>query len=34
MLLNLCALEDWFLWIVRIHKPDTEDVDVYLLEGK
>jgi hypothetical protein len=34
VLLNLCALEDWFLWAVRVHKPETEDVDVYLLDGE
>ena len=24
-LLNLLWLEDWFLWAVRIHKPDPEE---------
>ena len=24
VLLNLLALEDWFLWVVRIHKPEIE----------
>ena len=28
VLLNLLALEDWFLWVVRIHKPTTEVVDL------
>ena len=28
VLLNLLALEDWFLWVVRIHKPETEVIDV------
>lgn len=29
ILLNLLALEDWFLWSVRIHKPvQTQDEDV------
>ncbi|KJZ74003.1 hypothetical protein HIM_06671 [Hirsutella minnesotensis 3608] len=25
LLLNLCALEDYFLWLVRIHKPVNHD---------
>lgn len=25
-LLNLLVLEDWFLWIVRIHKPESIDI--------
>ena len=24
-MLNLCAVEDWFLWVVRIHKPGCEE---------
>ena len=28
VLLNLLALEDWFLWVVRIHKPTSEVVDL------
>jgi hypothetical protein len=28
VLLNLLALEDWFLWVVRIHKPEAEVIDV------
>ena len=31
VLLNFLALEDWFLWCLRIHKPDIEASDV--LEG-
>jgi hypothetical protein len=27
VLLNLLALEDYFLWVVRIHKPETEALD-------
>lgn len=27
VMLNLCVVEDWFLWLVRIHKPSMEDVD-------
>ena len=26
VLLNLLALEDWFLWVVRIHKPENVEV--------
>ncbi|KAJ9245051.1 hypothetical protein DTO271D3_5377 [Paecilomyces variotii] len=29
VLLNLLPLEDYFLWLVRIHKPEQEIVDVY-----
>jgi hypothetical protein len=28
VLLNLLVLEDWFLWLVRIHKPDSVAVDL------
>lgn len=28
VLLNLLALEDWFLWVVRIHKPEVAVVDL------
>jgi hypothetical protein len=28
VLLNLLMLEDWFLWVVRIHKPEREVLDV------
>jgi hypothetical protein len=28
VLLNLLVVEDWFLWVVRIHKPATIAVDV------
>ena len=28
VLLNLLALEDWFLWVVRIHKPEAAVVDL------
>ncbi|KAM3086129.1 hypothetical protein ACMFMG_000267 [Clarireedia jacksonii] len=28
VLLNLLVLEDWFLWVVRIHKPEKEVLDV------
>jgi hypothetical protein len=28
VLLNLLALEDWFLWVVRIHKPELVAVDL------
>jgi hypothetical protein len=28
VLLNLLALEDWFLWVVRIHKPEAVVVDI------
>jgi hypothetical protein len=28
VLLNLLALEDWFLWAVRIHKPEAAVVDI------
>ncbi|RDW87516.1 hypothetical protein BP5796_03210 [Coleophoma crateriformis] len=28
VLLNLLALEDWFLWVVRIHKPRYVGMDV------
>ena len=28
ILLNLLPLEDYFLWLVRIHKPNTRIVDV------
>lgn len=27
-LLNLLVVEDWFLWVVRIHKPERVTVDV------
>ncbi|KAK0115707.1 hypothetical protein ONS95_000028 [Cadophora gregata] len=27
ILLNLLAVEDWFLWVVRIHKPESSFVD-------
>jgi hypothetical protein len=27
VLLNLLALEDWFLWLVRIHKPEAYVAD-------
>lgn len=27
VLLNLLVLEDWFLWVVRIHKPESVVVD-------
>lgn len=27
VLLNLLALEDWFLWLVRIHKPEADVID-------
>lgn len=29
VLLNLLPLEDYFLWLVRIHKPERQIVDVY-----
>ena len=28
VLLNLLALEDWFLWVVRIHKPESVIVEL------
>jgi hypothetical protein len=28
ILLNLLALEDWFLWVVRIHKPEAAVVGI------
>lgn len=28
VLLNLLVVEDWFLWVVRIHKPERVVVDV------
>lgn len=28
VLLNLLVVEDWFLWAVRIHKPERVVVDV------
>lgn len=28
VLLNLLALEDWFLWVVRIHKPERTVVEI------
>lgn len=28
VLLNLLVIEDWFLWVVRIHKPEKYVVDV------
>lgn len=28
ILLNLLPVEDYFLWVVRIHKPSTRTVDV------
>lgn len=28
VLLNLLPLEDYFLWVVRIHKPDPMEADV------
>jgi PAP2 superfamily len=28
VLLNLLALEDWFLWVVRIHKSEDGIVDI------
>lgn len=28
VLLNLLALEDWFLWLVRIHKPESVIADI------
>lgn len=28
VLLNLLALEDWFLWVVRIHKPERAVVEI------
>ena len=28
VLLNLLALEDWFLWVVRIHKPESVVVEL------
>lgn len=28
VLLNFLVLEDWFLWIVRIHKPEAVVVDI------
>lgn len=28
VLLNLVPLEDWFLWALRMHKPEVEAVDV------
>ncbi|EXJ90253.1 hypothetical protein A1O1_03352 [Capronia coronata CBS 617.96] len=31
MLLNLLPLEDWFLWVVRIHKPVQAPVDAHAL---
>ncbi|KAK8219977.1 hypothetical protein M8818_000393 [Zalaria obscura] len=32
ILLNLCPLEDWFLWCLRMHKPEIEALSV--LEGE
>ena len=32
-LLNLCPLEDYFLWCVRIHKPEKPVADVLDDEG-
>jgi len=31
-LLNLLPLEDYFLWTLRIHKPETRTVDVLAFE--
>jgi hypothetical protein len=28
VLLNLLVIEDWFLWMVRIHKPESVVVDI------
>ena len=28
VLLNLLVLEDWFLWVVRIHKPESVAVEL------
>lgn len=29
ILLNLLPFEDYFLWVLRMHKPEQEVVDVY-----
>jgi len=28
VMLNLLAIEDWFLWVVRIHKPERVVMEI------
>jgi hypothetical protein len=34
VLLNLLVIEDWFLWVVRIHKPEPAVVEEDEKNGK
>lgn len=29
ILLNLLPIEDYFLWVLRMHKPERQIVDIY-----
>lgn len=34
LLLNLLPLEDWFLWCLRLHKPDVYYVEMHVVEDR
>jgi len=33
VLLNLLVIEDWFLWVVRVYKPESAIVEFEETEG-